>query len=80
MHDGLQVEQRRFEQTIDYNEVEVPRLGHFELIPEAWHRPLRQRMVLMKNALPAAVAFHDYLSTPAAQAIMQRYGFAMPKD
>ncbi len=58
----------------------VARLGHFQLIPEAWHLPLRQRMVLMKNAPPAAIAFHDHLSTPAAQAIMQRYGFAMPKD
>jgi molybdate transport system substrate-binding protein len=37
-------------------------------------------MVLVKGALPAARAFYDHLSTPAAQAIMARYGFAMPKD
>jgi molybdate transport system substrate-binding protein len=57
----------------------VSRTGRFQLIPEAWHQPLRQRMVLMKNAPPAAIAFHDHLSTPAAQAVLQRHGFALPK-
>lgn len=58
----------------------VARTGRFALIPEAWHQPLRQRMVLVKGAPPAARAFYDYLSTPAAQAIMVRYGFAIPQD
>ena len=58
----------------------VARTGHFQLIPEAWHLPLKQRMVLGKGAPPAAKAFYAYLRTPAAQAIMVRYGFAMPKD
>jgi hypothetical protein len=30
VHDGLQVEQRRLEQGVDYNEVEVPGLGHLD--------------------------------------------------
>jgi len=59
---------------------QVARLGSFELIPENWHLPLRQRMVLVKDAPPAARAFHDYLGTPAAQKIMVRYGFAMPEQ
>lgn len=59
---------------------EVAKTGRFALIPEAWHQPLRQRMVLVKGAPPAARAFYDYLSTPAAQAIMVRYGFAIPQD
>lgn len=54
--------------------------GTFELIPESWHQPLRQRMVLIRNAPPAARAFFEYLSTPAAQEIMARYGFAMPAE
>jgi molybdate transport system substrate-binding protein len=54
--------------------------GSFQLIPQGWHQPLKQRMVLVKGAPPAAKAFYDYLSTPAAQAIMVRYGFAMPRD
>lgn len=58
----------------------VARTGSFQLIPERWHQPLRQRMVLLKGAPPAAKAFYDYLSTPPAQDIMIRYGFAMPKD
>ena len=53
--------------------------GDFALIPEELHQPLAQRMVLMKNAPAAAKAFYEHLSTPAAQAVMVRYGFAMPK-
>jgi len=58
----------------------VAKLGSFELIPESWHQPLRQRMVLLKGAPPAARAFYDYLASPAAQQTMVRYGFAMPKE
>lgn len=59
---------------------QVKAQGDFALIPEEWHQPLVQRMVLMKNAPAAAKAFYDHLSTPAAQAVMVRYGFAMPKQ
>ncbi len=58
----------------------VARLGEFALIPESWHQPLRQRMVLIKDAPPAARAFYDYLGTPPALEIMTRYGFAMPRE
>jgi molybdate transport system substrate-binding protein len=58
----------------------VARTGSFQLIPEAWHKPLKQRMVLVKGAPPAAKAFYEYISTPAAQEVMARFGFAMPKD
>lgn len=57
----------------------VARLGDFELIPEAWHQRLAQRMVLMKDAPPAARAFFDHLGTPGAQAVMKRHGFEMPR-
>jgi molybdate transport system substrate-binding protein len=59
---------------------QVARLGEFALIPEHWHGPLVQRMVLMRNAPDSAKTFYDYLSTPAAQAIMVRYGFTMPRS
>ncbi|WP_240202916.1 molybdate ABC transporter substrate-binding protein [Burkholderia sp. LMG 13014] len=58
----------------------VAKLGAFALIPEGWHQPLKQRMVLIKGAPPAARAFYEYIATPAAQEIMVRYGFAMPKE
>ncbi len=57
----------------------IAKLGEFALIPESMHKPLRQRMVLMKDAPRELRAFYDYLGTPAAQTIMVRYGFAMPK-
>ena len=59
---------------------DVAKLGRFALIPEAWHRPLLQRMVLLKGAPAPVREFHDHLSTPAAQAVMARYGFATPRD
>ncbi len=45
------------------------------LISEALHAPVRQRMVLLKNAGPGARAFHDFLQSPAAKAVLLRYGF-----
>lgn len=58
----------------------VARTGAFELIPEAWHQPLKQRVVLVKGAPEPARAFYGYLALPKAQAVMRRYGFEMPKD
>jgi molybdate transport system substrate-binding protein len=58
----------------------VGQRGTFALIPESWHEPLRQRMVLIKDAPPAARAFYEYLSTPPAQEVMGRHGFAMPNE
>jgi len=58
----------------------VARLGSFALIPESWHAPLRQRMVLMKTAGKTAKAFYDYMQQPAARAVLRRYGFALPGE
>jgi molybdate transport system substrate-binding protein len=54
--------------------------GRFELIPAAWHAPLRQRMVLLKNAGSTAEQFFAFVQTPAARAIMRRYGFLLPGE
>lgn len=58
----------------------IAKLGDFALIPETWHQTLRQRMVLLKDAPPAARAFYAFISTPTAQEIMTRYGFVMPAE
>lgn len=59
---------------------QVAALGsRFTLIPETWHTPLAQRMVLMRGAPQAAKDFYAYLSTSAAQDIMVQYGFTMPR-
>lgn len=55
---------------------QMAKLGQFELIPASWHQPLKQRMVLMKNAPPSAKAFYTFMTTPEAQAILQNYGYA----
>ncbi len=53
----------------------VTSLGSFELIPAEWHNPLKQRMVLLKNAGPTTHAFHDYVKSPPARKILEQYGF-----
>ncbi|MEW9856247.1 molybdate ABC transporter substrate-binding protein [Novosphingobium sp. M1R2S20] len=52
----------------------------FALLPASWHAPLRQRMVLMKNASPVAKAFYRYIQQDPARRILARYGFALPKS
>ena len=49
-------------------------------IPESWHTPQRQRMVLLKNAGGNAQAFYDFLQQPAARQVFRRYGFALPGE
>ena len=56
----------------------VAKLGMFELIPEDWHAPLRQRMVLLGSAGPTAQQFFAFAQEPAARAIMHLYGFVLP--
>jgi molybdate transport system substrate-binding protein len=59
---------------------EVAARGTHALIPEDWHEPLRQRMVLLNGAGPGAEAFYAYIQTPEARAIMARHGFSLPGD
>lgn len=53
--------------------------GTFALIPDSDHPPLRQRMVLLTRAGPAAERFYRYLQQPVARAILERYGFTIPR-
>ncbi|MDP4034330.1 MAG: molybdate ABC transporter substrate-binding protein [Pseudorhodobacter sp.] len=59
---------------------EVSALGAYELIPAEWHAPLNQRMVLLPSAGQVAQAFYAYMNTPAARAIMKKYGFVLPGE
>jgi molybdate transport system substrate-binding protein len=54
--------------------------GTFALVPESWHPPLRQRMVLLKGAGDTAKAFYVYMQSPAARVILKRYGFVLPGE
>jgi molybdate transport system substrate-binding protein len=52
--------------------------GHVA-VDDTLYRPLRQRMVLLRRAGPAAVALYAYLLTPPARAVLQRHGFGLPQ-
>ncbi len=56
---------------------EVARQVRTILLPESLHQPMRQRMVLLRDAPPGAQRLYDYLQTPAAQAVFRRYGFTV---
>lgn len=67
---------------IAYSLVLAPNLagrGEWALIPQDWHQPLRQRMVLLKQANATSQAFYRYLQEPAARSIMANYGFTLPE-
>jgi len=47
----------------------------YALIPQEWHKPLTQRMVLLRSAGPAATRFHSWLLGPKGQALLARFGY-----
>lgn len=49
--------------------------AHYHLIPEKWHEPLNQRMVLMKSSSPVAVKFFNFMHKPLAKDMLETYGF-----
>ena len=59
---------------------DVAKRGSYALIPEEWHQPLNQRMVLLKGAGETAQSFYDFMRGPSARAIMRRYGFVPPGE
>ena len=53
--------------------------GTYAVLPETDYEPLRQRMVLLKQARPAVVQFYDYLQTDAARPILRKHGYGVPQ-
>jgi molybdate transport system substrate-binding protein len=47
------------------------------LLPASLHTPLKQRMVVLKSAHLTAKALFDFLQTPAAKAVLAKYGFSV---
>lgn len=63
---------------VAYSLALAPALGErseYVLIPESWHSPLRQRMVLTNQAGEVASDFYHWLQQDEGQAILHRYGF-----
>ena len=52
--------------------------GTYAVIPDADYPPLRQRMVLLKQASAGAERFYQYLQSAAARAIFTKHGYAVP--
>lgn len=53
--------------------------GSIVEIANKWHKPINQRMVLMKTASAAAKEFYDYIQQPPAQAVLQHHGYSAPE-
>lgn len=53
--------------------------GGFVLLPEKLHQPLRQRMVLLKQAGETARTFYNYLQQTKVRTLFEQYGFVLPK-
>lgn len=49
-------------------------------IPAAWHEPLRQRLVRLRRAGPAADRFFAHLQSEEARTVLRRYGFLLPGE
>ena len=47
-------------------------------LPQDWHEPLTQGMVVLPGADADAVAFADYVRAEAARAVWQRHGYSVP--
>lgn len=54
---------------------EIKNRGKFYLIPEAWHQPIQQYLILLKGADKSTRAFYRYLLSDKAKNIIRRYGY-----
>ncbi|MBL8340254.1 MAG: molybdate ABC transporter substrate-binding protein [Rubrivivax sp.] len=56
--------------------------GAYTRVPQAWHQPLEQALVVTRRAADnaRAHAFVAYLETPPARATLRRCGFALPGE
>lgn len=59
---------------------ELANAGNHVVLPDALHKPLMQRMVLMRGASETARGFYQYLQEPPARAVLRKYGFALPGE
>jgi molybdate transport system substrate-binding protein len=53
--------------------------GRHVLVPQTWHAPLRQRMVLLTDAGGDAAAFYEFMRGEPARRILLERGYAPPE-
>lgn len=51
---------------------------NYLLVPESWHQPIRQRMVLIKNPPPVVLDFYRFMQSDKAKKIFQFHGYGLP--
>lgn len=51
--------------------------SNYAVVPEQWHQPLRQRMVLLNSENKAAKQFYEYLQSPPARQVLKHYGYGV---
>lgn len=52
--------------------------GHFSLVPDALHEPLRHRLALTKRASEAAMRLQAWFLSPQAALVFARHGLQLP--
>ena len=57
---------------------EVSKDTHFILVNSKLYEPIKQRMVLIKGAPREAIALYQFIQTPQAKSILQKYGYSTP--
>lgn len=57
---------------------ELAQRGSYATIPESWHSPLKQTLVLIRDAGTDAQRLADFLRGAEARAILSRHGFGVP--
>jgi molybdate transport system substrate-binding protein len=52
------------------------------LVPSAWHQPIQQEGILLERGKsnPAAHDFVNFITSQAAQTLLQQYGYDMPHE
>lgn len=67
-------------QVIDVNSGKIGS-GSGWIVPDNLHSPFNQTAVLLKTGAenPAALALIDFLKSPTALAVIEKYGFGLPK-
>ena len=58
--------------------VEVAKETHFILVNSKLYAPIKQRMVLIKDAPQEAITLYQFMQRPAAKSILQKYGYSTP--
>jgi molybdate transport system substrate-binding protein len=59
---------------------EVSKRGKFIPIPEEWHKPILQYLVLLSATSQPAIRFYDYLLSEEAQRTLEKYGYTPVQD